>query len=109
MNGYINIELGGQQRGLKFGNRMLLDVMKKHQVDANIKMSFDLIVDLVFGALMNNCERKKVDPDFTYEEVEQWVDDMPMTKMTEIFSSFTSSFGEDGKEVAKTTATRKKL
>ena len=92
MSGYIQIELGGVNRGLKFGNRALLNVMAKHKVDEGIKFSFELIVDLIYFALLNNCQIKKVDPDFSYEEVENWTDEIPMDQLMVVFNSFQGSF-----------------
>lgn len=114
MNGYIQIELGGMNRGLKFGNRALLSVMQKHKVDQGISFSFELLVDLIYHALLNNCQVKKVEPDFTYTEVENWTDEMPMDKLLEIFNTFQGSFqtpavaGSTELKVTKTTATPKK-
>lgn len=84
--------------------------MQKHQVAEGIKFSFELVADLIYYGLLNNCSIKKIDPDFTEEEVTEWVDDMPMDKLNEIFKSFQGSFsGEADKQITKTTATKKKL
>lgn len=99
MNGYINVSLGGKKRGVKFGNRALLDVMSKHQVSQGIKFSFDLIADLVFFGMVNNCMITKQNVDFTPEEVAEWVDDMPMEELLEIFNVFQKSYaGENTKD-----------
>ena len=113
MNGYVNLNLGGVNRGLKFGNRALLNVMQIHQVDENLKFSFELIVDLVYYALLNNCLVKKTEADFTYEQVTEWVDDMPMAELTNVFQSFQASIsGEPKKDgemvITKNTAAKQK-
>lgn len=93
MNGYINIEIGGQKRGIKFGNRALLDIMSKHQLSGgNIKFSFDLVVDLVYYGLINNCMVKKQNVDFTEEEVGEWVDDMQLPDLMSVFNTFQASY-----------------
>lgn len=114
MKGYLNLNLGGVNRGIKFGNRALIDIMSKHQVSTGITFSFDLIVDLVYFGLLNNCMIKKENPDFTPEDVEQWVDDLEMPKLMEIFNTFEKSYsgeevtpGEPTK-VAKLNAAKKK-
>lgn len=114
MNGYINVELGGENRGIKFGNRALLDVMAKHQITGNIKFSFDLVVDLVFFGMVNNCMIKKQNPDFTEDQVTEWVDDMPMEKLLEIFNVFQASYsgevaGEPTKKITKSEAAKKSV
>ena len=76
----------------------MLDIMAKHQVIEGIKMSFELVVDLVYFAMLNNCLRKNTDPDFTYVEVNDWVDDAPMSKMLEIFEAFKTSFTVEEQE-----------
>lgn len=110
MNGYTQIELGGVKRGIKFGNRALLSVMQKHQVTGGIQFSFELVCDLIYFGMLNNCQNKKTEPDFTEAEVIEWVDDMPMAKLTEVFESFQGSFTTpgDATAVTKTTATKKK-
>ena len=110
MNGYINIKLGDKNRGIKFGNRALLDVMAKHQIngEAGLKFSFDLLVSLVYFGLVNNCMVSKQNVDFTEEEVNQWVDDLPMPQLTEIFNVFQKSYaGEASDEPTKSVKGKK--
>lgn len=111
MNGYINVELGGVNRGIKFGNRALLDVMSKHQITGgNIKFSFDLVADLIYFGLVNNCMIKKENVDFTDDDVAVWVDDMDMDKLLEIFQVFQTSYTDktsSTKKIAKSEAAKK--
>lgn len=108
MKGYINIELGGVKRGIKFGNRALLDIMAKHQVNEGIKFSFDLVVDLVYFGLINNCMIKKENVDFALSDVEAWVDDVDMPLLLEIFQTFEASYSGDTKEITQSEAVKKK-
>ena len=104
MKGYINIELGGINRGVKFGNRALLDIMAKYQVgtgDGTLTFSFDLVVDLVYFGLVNNCMNAKVNVDFTPDNVNDWVDSMPMAKLLEVFNTFQDSYASDEPAVEK--------
>lgn len=112
MKGYINLELGGVKRGIKFGNRALLDIMAKHQVSEGIKFSFDLVVDLVYYGMVNNCANAKANVDFTPDEVEEWVDNLPMPKLMDIFNVFTDSYSDGTtpgpvKKISKTSAVKK--
>lgn len=110
MKGYINLELGGVKRGIKFGNRALLDIMAKYQGFTTFTFSFDLVVDLVYYGLINNCANAKVNVDFSLEDVEQWVDDVPMPSLMEIFNTFQNSYAGDepgDKKPAKLTAAKK--
>jgi len=109
MNGYIQIGLGGKNRGLKFGNRALLNLMEKHQIKEGIKFSFELLVDLVYFGLLNNCLVKKEDPDFALEDVENWVDDLPQKDLMQVFEVFQKSYlGEDDKPSTTKKTTGKK-
>lgn len=102
--------LGGKTRGIKFGNRALLDIMTKHKfgTEAGIKFSFDVVVDLVYFGLLNNCLIKKENVDFTVDEVIEWVDDLPMTKLMEVFAAFQESYTGEKQENTKSTANKKK-
>lgn len=102
MNGYISIKLGGENRGIKFGNRALLDIMAKHQVSEGLKFSFDLVVDIVYFGLVNCCMIKKENVDFTEEQVTEWVDDLAMPLLLDIFNTFKKSY--EGEAVTVTGA-----
>lgn len=113
MNGYVNIELGGKKRGIKFGNRALLDIMSKHQVTGDIKFSFDLVVDLIFFGLVNNCMIKKENVDFNEEDVAAWADDMALPDLMEVFNVFQKSYAGEtipgaGQTVTKSEAAEEK-
>jgi len=110
MNGYIQVALGGVKRGIKFGNRALLDVMAKHNNFAGgFVFSFDLLVDLVYFGMVNNCMVAKQNVDFDIDEVTQWVDDMDMDKLKEIFEVFKDSFTgpEPAGKIKKSVAAKK--
>lgn len=107
MNGYTNIKLGGKNRGIKFGNRALLDIMGKHQVNEGLKFSFDLVVDIIYFGLINCCMIKKENVDFSEEEVTEWVDEMPMPVLLEVFSTFQKSYeGETAVNTSKMTVSK---
>jgi hypothetical protein len=50
-----------------------------------------LCADLVYCGLKNNCFIKKEIEDFTQDDVLTWVDDMPMSQITDIIQVFEAS------------------
>lgn len=94
MTGYIQLELGGKKRGVKFGNYALIEYSKLNNtgvVEFNEQNPIKLCADLVYCGLKNNCFVKKETEDFTYEDVVMWVDDMPISQITEITKVFEES------------------
>lgn len=94
MTGYIQLELGGKKRGIKFGNYALMEYSKLNGTGV---AEFDetnpikLCADLVYCGLKNNCFIKKEIEDFTQDDVLTWVDDMPMSQITDIIQVFEAS------------------
>lgn len=94
MTGYIQLELGGKKRGVKFGNYALMEYSKLNGtgvVEFNEQNPIKLCADLVYCGLKNNCFIKKEVEDFTYEDVVLWVDDMPMQQITDVTKVFEDS------------------
>lgn len=94
MTGYIQLELGGKKRGVKFGNYALIEYSKLNNtgvVEFNEQNPIKLCADLVYCGLKNNCFIKKELEDFTYEDVVSWVDDMPISQITDITKVFEES------------------
>lgn len=68
---YIQVNIGGKDRGLKF-NQLALEEYTK-----NVGLSTATAIYATFYAgLMGNCYVKQEDPDFTFEQVCDWVDKM---------------------------------
>lgn len=68
---YIQIEIGGKLRGLKFNQYAMIILSQKVDPDnyndtANYAM--------VYAGLTANCYVKGIEKDFTFEEVCDWVD-----------------------------------
>lgn len=105
MNGYTTLELGGIKRGIKFGNRALLDFGAKHNIMSGepLVFSFEVIGDLIYFGLLNNCMIKKETPDFTPEDVFIWIDDVPLDSLMAVFGTFTDSYSTGEKPKGKTT------
>lgn len=79
MNGYIQMDVLGRRRGLKFGllaqNQIALETQKLGQVLAGNAVDFALVPVILYWGLFNNCYIKREDPDFTFEDVVNFVDD----------------------------------
>ena len=70
---YIKANIGGKDRGLKF-NQMSLEIFS-----ANIDMSApkaSSIYATFYAGLVGNCYAKRDEPDFTFEDVVNWVDEL---------------------------------
>ena len=76
---YIQIEIGGKLRGLKF-NQLSLEVYTKH---VGTGMS-SAIYATFYAGLVGNCYVKQEEPDFTFEDVTDWVDHLYEKDKTEI-------------------------
>jgi len=77
---YIQIEIGGKLRGWKV-NQMTLELWsKKTSGDAELSSSN---YAAVFAGLVANCYVKGEEPDFTFENVCDWVDAIEGTETIE--------------------------
>ncbi|MBO9671969.1 MAG: hypothetical protein J7577_00885 [Sphingobacteriaceae bacterium] len=74
----------------------LLDLISKGKIGDKTEFSFDLIVDLVYSGLVNNCFNKKEDVDFDFEAVAVWVDDADFSDLMKVFETFQSSYVLEG-------------
>ena len=76
--GYIQADVLGRRRGLKFGmlaaQRIMLEAQK---LNAQLGAEIDLVLVpvIIYWGLFNNCYNKREDPDFTFEDVSEWVDE----------------------------------
>lgn len=68
---YVQIEIGGRLRGLKF-NQLSLEEYTKHVRQGTASA----IYATFFAGLMGNCYVKNEEPDFTFETVTDWVDEI---------------------------------
>ena len=88
MNGYIQADVLGKRRGLKFGmlaiQQIALETQKLGQVLGSNSVDFALVPVIVYWGLFNNCYIKREEPDLTFEDVVNFVDDHVTTP--EIFT-----------------------
>jgi hypothetical protein len=78
MNGYMQADILGRKRGLKFGTiaiRQITLYSEKNGKALGETLDLALIPIIVYWGLFNNCYIKQEDPDFTFEDVVEFVDD----------------------------------
>lgn len=78
MNGYMQAELLGKKRGIKFGTIALRQITlysEKNGKALGESLDLAIIPIIVYWGLFNNCYIKQEDPDFTFEDVVEYVED----------------------------------
>jgi hypothetical protein len=79
MNGYIQADILGRTRGLKFGllavEQIGMEMQKFGKVFGDNSIDLAAVPVIIYWGLFNNCYIKKEDPDFTFEEVVDFVDE----------------------------------
>jgi len=85
---YLQLELGGKLRGLKF-NQLAIEIISTHN-DNSTQSAF--MYAMIYGGLMGNSYVKREEPDYTFENVCDWVDVMEnkteaIAKVTEVLTS----------------------
>lgn len=97
---YLQIELGGQKRGLKF-NMMTCEILQEQTgkdplaelgviKDGNFKNLKETVFEIFYAALLSNCRSKKVEPDFTKEQAGEWFNDLHPLYLYKIIQAFNS-------------------
>lgn len=78
MNGYIQADILGRTRGFKFGmlavQQIGMEMQKLGKVFGDNSIDLAAVPVIIYWGLFNNCYIKKEDPDFTFEDVVDWVD-----------------------------------
>ena len=77
-NGYMQADILGRKRGIKFGTiaiRQITLYSEKNGKALGETLDLALIPIIVYWGLFNNCYIKQEDPDFTFEDVVEFVDD----------------------------------
>jgi len=77
-NGYIQIDILGKMRGLKFGMIAVQQITQEAQRLGKYlgpSVYFAMVAVIVYWGLYNNCHVKREDPDFTFEDVSDYVDE----------------------------------
>jgi len=108
-NGYMQAEILGRKRGLKFGTiaiRQITLYSEKNGKALGETLDLALIPIIVYWGLFNNCYIKQEDPDFTFEDVVEFVDDNISTP--EIFTDIVKCLYSSKLVSGNVTATDKK-
>jgi hypothetical protein len=74
---FIEIELGGKLRGLKFNNYAIEQFQRKMFKNENALVGGSnaaTVYGIFFAGLTANCFTNDLEVDFTYNDVEDWVD-----------------------------------
>jgi hypothetical protein len=85
---YLQLELGGKLRGLKF-NQLAIEIISTHN-DNSTNSGF--MYAMIYGGLMGNSYVKREEVSYTFEDVCDWVDVMgnkaeAIAKVTEVLTS----------------------
>ena len=92
-NGYIQVNILGKMRGVKFGmiavQQITLEAQKLGKV-LGVSLDFAMVPVIVYWGLYNNCYVKREDPDFTFEDVSDFVDEN--LSDTKIFEDIVTCF-----------------
>lgn len=75
MSEYIQINIGGKPRGIKF-TMWAMEKMDKLQRSLPEPSLLDTTAAMVYSGLANNCRHAKREPDFTFDDVLLWVDEL---------------------------------
>ena len=82
---YIKINIGGKERGLKF-NQMAMIIMGEKTDKENITAS--AAYALIYAGLRANTYVKSEEPDYTFEQVCDWVDLLSVDDIQAINNAF---------------------
>lgn len=85
---YLQIELGGKLRGLKFNMVAIEEIAKQNTTGSN----FGFIYSMIYGGMYGCSVVKKEEIDYTYEDVSEWVD--AMENREEIVAKITATLTE---------------
>jgi hypothetical protein len=94
-NGYVQMDILGRKRGLKFGMTAVHKIaMDAQKLGATIgeNIDYEVVPVIVYWGLFNNCYVKREDPDFTFEDVVEWVD--AHINQPELFTEVIKTFYE---------------
>ena len=87
---YIKVNLGGQERGLKFNNYAIERLSEKMAGNSAIAFTYAMF----WGGLQGNSYAKEQDVDYSFEDVIDWVDAIPKDDKAAIIESVTKVLTE---------------
>lgn len=97
---YLQLEIGGKNRGLKF-NQMTLVLLSQHTDKDNADAT--AAYALFYAALRANCYVKREEPDFSFEHACDWFDKLSNDQVLQIKAAFdeVTGFSQDLPKEAK--------
>lgn len=69
---YLQIKIGGKLRGLKF-NQLAIEVISQYN---NSGTNTGFVYAMIYGGLRGNSYVKNEEPDYTFENVCDWIDEL---------------------------------
>jgi hypothetical protein len=94
---YIQIEIGGKLRGLKF-NQLAIEIISQYN-DSQTQSGF--LYSMVYGGLRGNSYVKREEPDYSFEDVCDWIDNMENKEQAVIEVTNAMTESQIWKEVVK--------
>ena len=98
--GFVEIEIGGKKRPLKFNMNALSSLSDRHNIPLSVISKFDSdtmtlshIRTLVWAGLVEGYRVSGLGVDFTIEDVGEWVDDAGIAVVSQIFDLYKKSAG----------------
>jgi len=85
---YIQIEIGGKLRGIKFDQGALI---RMGELIDQTNISATTSYAMIYAGLMSNCYRKREEPDFTFEQCCDWVDNINESDLMKVVAALEES------------------
>jgi hypothetical protein len=100
---YIQVELGGKLRGLKFnmgtlrilGELTETDPLKLTTDASEVKTLYGYLKNIVYASLQSNCLNKKEVVDFSEQDVQSWVDELEYSDSLTILTAFGKAYNTE--------------
>ena len=82
---YCKINIGGKERGLKF-NQMAVMIMSEYAAADHLLATAGYA--MIYAGLRTNCYVKREEPDFTFEDLCEWVEVVSLDDMEKVNAAF---------------------
>ena len=115
--GFVEIEVGGKKRPLKFSYNTFADISDRHGTPLSVAMNLDSdtmtasqLRTLIWSGLVHGAKESGVKVDFSIEEAGEWIGHLMRDRpegLTEIFAAFAKAMN-GGEEVKAQTDGEKK-
>lgn len=89
--GRITLNIGGKKRTLKFNMRA---VEAFGEIKSGGTSGVTASTGMVYAGLIGHCYEQQIEPDFTFSEIANWVEDMFLSGNTEDLMKVDECFSE---------------